>query len=115
MKIETSREWFRSRAPKEEGQEIGAGAGNPARSAKNPDPRRHPRKQHNKMNTIPPHQQRVINEKTELDEKRTKLKAFIDGNAIFAGLPNDEKERLVRQHSCMTEYSQILGERIAAF
>jgi hypothetical protein len=65
--------------------------------------------------TYAPHQQRVVDEKTELDEKRTKLKAFIDGNAIFAGLPDDEKERLVRRHSCMTEYSEILGERIAAF
>lgn len=65
--------------------------------------------------TYAPHQQRVIDEKTELDDKLTKLKAFIDGTAIFAGLPDDEKERLVRQHSCMTEYSEILGERIAAF
>jgi hypothetical protein len=65
--------------------------------------------------TMAPHQQRVVDEKTELDDKRDKLRAFIDGNAIFAGLPNDEQERLVRQHSCMTEYSEILGERIAAF
>ncbi len=64
---------------------------------------------------LQPHQQRVVDEKTELDDKLTKLKAFIDGNPIFAGLPDDEKERLVRQHSCMTEYSEILGERIAAF
>lgn len=64
---------------------------------------------------LQPHQQRVVDEKTELDDKRTKLKAFIEGNAIFAGLPEEEKERLVRQHSCMTEYSEILGERIAAF
>jgi hypothetical protein len=65
--------------------------------------------------SLAPHQQRVVDEKTELDDKRTKLKAFINGNAIFAGLPADEKERLVRQHSCMTEYSEILDERIKAF
>lgn len=64
---------------------------------------------------LKPHQKRVVDEKTELDDKLSKLKSFIDGNAIFAGLPDDEKKRLVRQHSCMTEYSSILGERIAAF
>jgi hypothetical protein len=62
-----------------------------------------------------PHQQRVVDEKSELDEKRGKLGDFIKTSPIFAGLPEDEKERLVRQESCMTEYSGILGERIAAF
>lgn len=62
-----------------------------------------------------PHQQRVVNEKAELDDKIAKLKEFIDSSAIFASLHSDEKERLVRQHSCMTEYSEILSERIAAF
>jgi hypothetical protein len=62
-----------------------------------------------------PHQQRVVDEKTELDEKLTKLGEFIESSPIFAGLPDDERERLVRQKSCMAEYSEILGERIAAF
>jgi len=62
-----------------------------------------------------PHQQRVVDEKTELDEKITKLGEFIESSPIFAGLPDDERERLVRQKSCMGEYSEILGERIAAF
>lgn len=61
------------------------------------------------------HQQRVVDEQSELDGKRTKLRAFIDSSSVFNALPEDEKERLVRQHSCMTEYSEILGERIAAF
>lgn len=64
---------------------------------------------------LQPHQQRVVDEKTELDEKLTKLGAFIESSPIFAGLPDDERERLVRQKSCMGEYSEILGERIAAF
>lgn len=64
---------------------------------------------------LQPHQQRVVDEKTELDDKLLKLKAFIDGNKIFVSLPDEEKERLVRQHRCMTEYSDILGERIIAF
>jgi hypothetical protein len=61
-----------------------------------------------------PHQQQVIDEKAELDEKRTKLATFREGE-LFASLPAEEQERLIRQHSCMTEYSEILGERIAAF
>lgn len=69
----------------------------------------------NNKTKLKPYQQRVVDEKAELDDKRIKLKAFIDGSAIFADLCDDEKERLVRQHSCMTEYSEILQERIAAF
>ena len=65
--------------------------------------------------TYAPHQQRVVDEKTELDEKLKKLTAFIDTNTVFENLPEDEKTRLVRQESCMSEYSKILGERIAAF
>lgn len=61
-----------------------------------------------------PHQERVVIEKQELDEKIEKLAAFRGGH-LFASLPADEQERLVRQHSCMVEYSGILGERIAAF
>ncbi|GAA5117174.1 hypothetical protein GCM10023212_05390 [Luteolibacter yonseiensis] len=56
-----------------------------------------------------------MDEKSDLDEKLTKLGEFIESSPIFAGLPSDEKERLVRQKSCMGEYSEILAERIAAF
>lgn len=62
-----------------------------------------------------PHQQRVVDEKSELDDKLGKLGVFIESSPIFAVLPDDERERLVRQKSCMGEYSEILGERIAAF
>jgi len=62
-----------------------------------------------------PHQQRVVEEQAELDAKIAKLHAFIAGSLVFDGLSEDEKERIVRQHSCMTEYSEILGERISAF
>lgn len=46
---------------------------------------------------LQPHQQRVVDEKTELDDKRTKLKAFIEGNAIFAGLPEEKKDDWFRR------------------
>ena len=61
-----------------------------------------------------PHQQRVVDEKAELDEKLTKLDAF-GRTPLFASLPDDEQGRLNRQHSLMEQYSAVLGERIAAF
>lgn len=64
--------------------------------------------------TYAPHQQRVVDEKSQLDEKLEKLLAFLD-NPIFAGLPVAEQNRLSRQISYMREYSIVLGERIDAF
>lgn len=61
-----------------------------------------------------PHQERVVTEKSELDEKRYKLTAFTFSDT-FAALPKEEQERLNRQHSIMEQYSNVLGERIAAF
>lgn len=61
-----------------------------------------------------PHQQRVVDEKNELDGKITKLSDFSNGD-IFKTLADDEKERLTRQFSIMRDYSAVLGERIAAF
>jgi hypothetical protein len=63
---------------------------------------------------LPPHQQRVLDEKTELDDRSTKLQAFFS-NPIFVGLPADEQDRLQKQAIAMQAYSQVLGERIAAF
>lgn len=61
-----------------------------------------------------PHQIRVISEKTELDERLKKLIVFFD-NPIYVSLPIDEQDRLKRQADHMTNYSVVLGERIAAF
>jgi len=61
-----------------------------------------------------PHQQRVVDEKTELDEKIEKLNTFTDTD-IFKVLPVAEQGRLVRQLAIMNNYSGVLGERIAAF
>lgn len=66
------------------------------------------------MPELQPHQQRVIDEKTELDTKLTKLKAFPNTN-IFKSLPKEEQDRLGRQVLYMQDYSDVLGERIAAF
>jgi septum formation inhibitor MinC len=67
------------------------------------------------MMTLEPHQQRVVDEKKELDEKATKLSNFIGTNPIFAGIHPDEQERLKEQCEIMWQYSEILGKRIAAF
>ena len=60
------------------------------------------------------HQQRVVDEKRELDNRREKLMAFFS-TPIFHGLAESEQIRLERQAVAMRSYSEILGERIAAF
>jgi hypothetical protein len=64
--------------------------------------------------TVQPHQQRVIDEKKELDGKRERLQSFIGGET-YRTLDPTEQSRLNRQLEAMTLYSNILGERIAAF
>lgn len=63
---------------------------------------------------IQPHQQRVIDEKTELDDKRTKLLSFLNTD-LFYSLDQAEKDRLRTQHGIMGLYSELLGQRITAF
>lgn len=60
------------------------------------------------------YQQRVVNEKSELDAKREKLGTFKNTDA-FASLPWQEQERLNTQGHIMTMLSAVLGARIAAF
>lgn len=72
------------------------------------------------MTELLPHQQRVVEEKAALDLKLEALMHFVTTDMgvtseIFRGLPSDEKGRLRRQAKAMREYSDILGERIAAF
>lgn len=66
-------------------------------------------------NKQPPHLERVVTERNELNDKREKLAAFIDSNPVFETLPEEEKGRLQRQLEIMTDYAAILQERIAAF
>jgi hypothetical protein len=69
---------------------------------------------HGPASTLQPHQQRVVDERAELDGKLAKLNTFIDG-ATFSALDADEQDRLKQQAATMTMYSDILTERIAAF
>ena len=61
-----------------------------------------------------PHQERVVAEKADLDVKLGALYIFIAG-PVFADLDPDEQTRLRAQLDAMTDYSKILGARIAAF
>lgn len=60
------------------------------------------------------HQERVVQEKQELDDKIAKLQVFVEGE-LFSTLPDDEQDRLERQVAIMKDYTAVLGERIAAF
>ena len=67
-----------------------------------------------RKNKMKPHQERVVTEKNELDDKRQKLTAFIGGE-VYRTLDAVEQSRLNRQLEAMTLYANILGERIEAF
>ncbi len=59
-------------------------------------------------------QERVVEEKRELDDKIQKLTDFI-GGTIFTSLDEAERSRLSIQLQHMNGYSEILRQRIAAF
>jgi hypothetical protein len=60
-------------------------------------------------------QDRVIVEKDELDQKLAKLRTFLNTAGPVDLVSETEWERLKRQERAMSDYSQVLGERIAAF
>lgn len=62
----------------------------------------------------PPHQQRVVDERTDLDDKLSKLNGFFLA-PLFSTLPAAEQGRMRTQAVAMRTYSEILTERIAAF
>ena len=61
-----------------------------------------------------PHQQRVVEEKAELDDRAHKLSLFFR-TEVFEGLPTVEKDRLRVQVHLMRAYSAVLEARINAF
>lgn len=63
---------------------------------------------------LQPHQERVVAEKKDLDEKIAKLSAFFD-TETFAKLPDVDKGDLERQMAFMQGYSDTLGLRINRF
>lgn len=65
------------------------------------------------MNLLP-HQQRVVEERQELEVKIDKLRSFIPTDTCLS-LPFAERTRLARQLKIMLDYSEVLAERIEAF
>ena len=61
-----------------------------------------------------PHQARVIQEHTELEQKIERLEAFI-GTPTYHSEDQHGQYLLRRQLLCMREYLDILAERIALF
>lgn len=63
-----------------------------------------------------PHQQRVVDELNELEDKLNKLHTFISSEN-FDKIVNDEPEcqRLIYQRHCMQQYVFALKDRIANF
>lgn len=65
--------------------------------------------------TLAPHQLRVVEEKRDLDDKLSKLTAFLGSGKCLSIVGPDECLRLIQQSRLMRGYSAILAARIAAF
>lgn len=66
------------------------------------------------MSQYQPHEQRVVDEKVDLDTRAAKLATFLS-TEVFAGLPLEDRRLLALQHDVMSAYSEVLGARIARF
>lgn len=67
-------------------------------------------------NELLPHQQRVVDEKRELDQKIKDLQKFIEGEGtVYMSLSNAERIDLTEQYHNMLNYSEILFRRINRF
>lgn len=63
---------------------------------------------------LQPHEQRVVDERTDLIEKITKLHAFLK-TEIFENLQEKDQELLEEQVQIMMNYSDVLLKRINRF
>lgn len=60
------------------------------------------------------YQQRVVDEKTEIDTKLKNLRTFMHGD-VYASLPATEQGLLMVQLVAMDNYSEVLARRIELF
>lgn len=65
--------------------------------------------------TMQTHQQRVVDEKRELDDKLTRLVQFIGASPIFSSMAVVDRDLMCEQRDVMMIYSRILRDRIARF
>ncbi|ENY0908415.1 hypothetical protein ACFVGI_000859 [Serratia marcescens] len=63
---------------------------------------------------LQPHQQRVVYELNELEERLEKLSTFI-GGSIFCGLPEEDQRLLEAQRHIMSAYVEVLKKRVERF
>ena len=62
-----------------------------------------------------PHQQRVVDEKSELDAKILALSNFVSTSMTFVALNHKDQDLLTMQLHTMRDYSRTLGLRIERF
>lgn len=62
---------------------------------------------------LPPHVQRVIGEKAQLDDRLSKLSAFLQ-TAAFKELPAKSQQLMEAQAKTTAEYSAVLKQRLEA-
>ena len=62
-----------------------------------------------------PYQQRVLEEKEQLDVSIRKLDKFINSDEFTSSVVSDEQARLKLQLFLMKQYSDVLNERLKAF
>jgi len=67
------------------------------------------------MSELLPHQQRVVEEKAELDARLEKLSAFIESSSQFKALEHVDRHLLIQQETHMMKLSDILARRIKRF
>ena len=65
--------------------------------------------------SLKPHEQRVVAEKAELDERLEKLANFISSSDVFRALPGTEQGLLIAQACAMVQYQTLLAARIDNF
>jgi hypothetical protein len=64
---------------------------------------------------LQPFQQRVVEEKRQLDDKFGKIADFIQSSPAFLQLDAANQSLLLRQQSIMAQYSEIRAARIKLF
>ncbi|AJW28999.1 hypothetical protein Z042_26280 [Chania multitudinisentens RB-25] len=61
-----------------------------------------------------PHQQRVVDERNELEDRLYRLSSFIAGT-VFPRLPEQDRQLLEAQQHTMSAYVEVLTQRIELF
>ena len=67
------------------------------------------------MKELQPHQQRVVDEATDLSNKLVKLLLFIDTSSIYQEIDSTQQTLLRAQAGAMRAYLEVLNLRIEAF